>query len=363
MKILVAPNAFKGTLSALEAGEVIASNLFNKYPQVEIEIHPIADGGDGTCQLLGYSLNLPTRKVWSLDATGKPSIGTYFFEGRKAFIDVSDVSGLGQLNPQELEIRVSSTYGTGLLIKDAIDNGATEIILGLGGSATVDLAIGILQALGIIFLDKNGRELIPFSYDFFFKIKHIQKSPKFPKVSFTCICDVRNTFKGINGAIPVFGPQKGLKPEEIPLFESQSNFLIDLIYRKTNLVFEDRVGFGAAGGIATGLAAFFDTKVEIGAAYFFEKTGLEEKLISSDLIITGEGKYDNQSKSGKACFELLQLAKKNQKKIYLITSGEEQNQDGFDNILFLPALNFMENDFKKRAVKNLQELAIRIELE
>lgn len=362
MKILIAPNAFKGTLSALEAGEIIASNLLNKYSQAEVEIHPIADGGDGTCQLLGYSCNFSFRKIWSLDATGKPILGTYFFEGSKAFIDVSDVSGLGHLNPQELEIRVSSTYGTGLLIKNAIENGASEIILGLGGSATVDLGIGILQALSLIFLDEKGRELIPFSYDLLFKIRHIQKSTKLPKVSFTCICDVRNTFKGINGAIPIFGPQKGLKKEEITLFEAQSNILIDLMYQKSNLVFKDKVGFGAAGGIAAGLAAFFETKVEIGASYFFEKTGLEEKLILSDLIITGEGKYDNQSKSGKACYELLQLAKKHSKKIFLITSGDEKIQDGFDKVLHLPALNFLEKDFKVRAKKNLQELATQIEL-
>jgi glycerate kinase len=362
LKILVAPNAFKGTLSAIEAGEIIASKLLKKYPQSTIEVHPIADGGDGTCELLGYSLNLTSRKIWSLDATGKPASGTYFFDGSKAFIDVSDVSGLGKLNPNELDIRVSSTFGTGLLIKNAIENGASEIVLGLGGSATVDLGLGILQALGLIFLDKNGRELIPYSHDFFFKIKHLQKSPKFPKVSFTCICDVRNTFKGIYGAIRIFGPQKGLKQDEVTLFETQSDFIIDLLYRKSNLVFKDRQGFGAAGGIALGLSAFFETKVEIGASYFFEKTGLNKKLISSDLIITGEGKYDNQSKSGKACFELLQLAKKNKKKIFLITSGEEENLVEFDNVLILPSLNFMKKGFKEIARKNLEELSNRIEL-
>jgi len=204
--------------------------------------------------------------------------------------------------------------------------------------------------------------LIPFSYDLFFKIKHIQKSLKFPKVSFTCICDVRNTFKGINGAIPIFGPQKGLKPKEIPLFKDQSDFLIDLMYHKNKLVFEDRTGFGAAGGVAVGLSAFFETKVEIGAKYFFEKTLLKEKIISSDLIITGEGKYDNQSKSGKACYELLQLAKKNNKRILLITSGNEADQDEFSEVLIIPDLDFKKHGFKERAKKNLQELVNKIEL-
>ncbi|WP_296700384.1 glycerate kinase [Algoriphagus sp.] len=357
MKILIAPNAFKGTLSALEAGEIIASELKIKYSKSEIEIHPIADGGDGTCELLGYSLNLSSRKIWSLDATGKPIIGTYYFEGAKAYIDVSNVSGLGHLDPNQLEIRVSSTYGTGLLIKHAIENGASEIILGLGGSATIDLGVGILQALGLFFLDENGRELIPFSYDLLFKVRHIQKSPKFPKVSFICVCDVRNTFKGTEGAIPVFGPQKGLKSEEIPSYEAQCDFLLNLLFKKNNLPFIDKIGFGAAGGISAGLSGFFNTKIEIGSSYFFKKTGLEKKLVSSDLIITGEGRYDNQSKSGKACFEILQLAKKNDKKIFLITSGEELTEHEFDQVLYLPALDFSVKGFKEKARKNLQQIA------
>lgn len=362
MKILISPNAFKGTLAALEAGKIIASELEKKYPKSEIEIHPIADGGDGTCELLGHSLNLSSRRIFSLDATGKPIIGTYFFEGSKAYIDVSNVSGIGHLNPDELDVRVSSTFGTGLLIKHAIEKGASEIILGLGGSATVDLGIGILQALGLLFLDENGRELIPFSNDLLFKIRHIQKSPKFPKVSFTFVCDVRNTFKGKEGAIPVFGPQKGLKSEEIKLFEDQSDFLLNLLYKKSNLTFEDKQGFGAAGGIAAGLSGYFNTKIEIGSSFFFKKTGLEKKLVNSEVIITGEGKYDIQSKSGKACFELLQLAKKNGKKIFLITSGEELNEKEFDKVFYLPPLNFLQDGFKETARKNLQKISREIEL-
>ncbi|MEN2283059.1 glycerate kinase [Algoriphagus sp. SE2] len=362
MKILISPNAFKGTLTALEAGKILASELKHKYPQSKIEIHPIADGGDGTCELLGYSLKLSSRQIWSLDIKGKPKIGTYFYDGSKAYIDVSNVSGIGYLNPDELEIRVSSTFGTGLLIKHAIENGASEIILGLGGSATVDLGIGILQALGLLFLDENGRELTPFSYDMLFKIKHIQKPINFPKIDFTCVCDVRNKFGGDEGAIPVFGPQKGLKSVDFPEFEAQTHFLLDLLYKKNNLTFVDKQGFGAAGGIAAGLSAFFKTKIEIGSSYFFKKTGLKEKLVTSDLIITGEGKYDNQSESGKACFEILQMAKQNEKIIFLITSGEGLSKHGFDKVFYLPKLNFLLDDFKEKAKKNLKELSSQIEL-
>ncbi|MBB6328176.1 glycerate kinase [Algoriphagus iocasae] len=353
MRVLIAPNAFKGTLSGKEAGEVIASVLHDKHVNIKSHLHPIADGGDGTCQLLAESLKLIPNKVLSLNAVGRPAIGYFFKDGNRALIDVSNVSGLGELQPKELDIGLSSTYGTGILVKEAISQGCQEIVLGLGGSATIDLGIGILQALGFQFLNKNGRELVPFSSDFLFKIKHIQRSPKTAPVRFTFLCDVRNLFFGNEGAIPVFGPQKGLKISEIENYENQCEYLLDLMYRKSNRSFEDLPGFGAAGGIAAGLSAFFETKIETGATYFFEQTGLKEKVETCDLIITGEGRYDSQSKSGKACYELLKLARQFNKKIVLITSGEVSEKESFDQVLSLPDLDFNQTDLKTIARRNL----------
>lgn len=361
MKIIIAPNAFKGTLTALEAGEIIASEIQSNYPESSIEIVPIADGGDGTCELLAHSLTIAPTKVWGLNAIGKPAFGSYFLDQSKAYIDVSTFSGLGKLSIDEIDPKVASTFGTGQIIKHAIDRGANEIVLGLGGSATIDLGIGILQALGISFLDENGRDIIPFSADLLSKIKHIQKSPKIPKVQFTCLCDVRNTFRGPEGAIPVFGPQKGLKKESIPSVVQQNDFLINLLFNKGKLVFEDKPGFGAAGGIAVGLTSFFETKIETGASYFFEKINLERKVKEADLIITGEGKYDFQSRSGKACFELLQLTKKNKKPIVLITSGDEAEEEDFTSVYQLPDLDFSKDDYKNEARKNLASVAKNIQ--
>ncbi|MBN3519057.1 glycerate kinase [Algoriphagus lutimaris] len=363
MNVLIAPNAFKGTLSAIEAGEIIASSIRSRNPKASIEVIPIGDGGDGTCELLGYSLGLTFVSFWCLNAVGKPVLGSYYLNEDKAYIDVSAFSGLGQLPPHELDIKVSSTYGTGQAIQHAISKGAKEIILGLGGSATIDLGIGILQALGIHFLDANGRNLIPFSKDFLFKIKHIQKGPKIPKVKFTCLCDVKNTFGGPDGAIPVFGPQKGLISEEISKYENQCELLLEMMYRKSNLAFQDKSGFGAAGGIAAGLSGFFETKIETGATYFFGQISLEKKLEKADFLITGEGRYDNQSKSGKACFELLKLAEKYQKPIFLITSGEEALSEEFTRVYQLPDLNFQKNNFREVAKKNLKEISQTIDLE
>ncbi|MBN3582191.1 glycerate kinase [Algoriphagus aestuarii] len=362
MKVLIAPNAFKGTLSAKEAGAIIDIKLQENYPETKSQIHPIADGGDGTCQLLGEYLQLKPIQVLSLNAVGRPINGMFFQDGNKCLIDVSNVSGLGNLPPNELDIGLASSFGTGILIREAISKGCQEIVLGLGGSATIDLGIGILQALGVQFLDKNGREIPPFSPEFLFKIKHVQRSPKTPPVRFTFLCDVKNQFFGNVGAIPVFGPQKGLNKSEIPSYESQCNWLVDLMYRKANQTFEDLPGFGAAGGIAAGLSAFFETKIETGARYFFEKTGIEEKVNGSDWIITGEGRYDSQSKSGKACFELLKLARTHQKKILLITSGDVSVEEGFDEIIKLPDLNFNQANLKNRAKLNLENAIAEIDL-
>ena len=362
MKVLIAPNAFKGTITAFEAGEIIADELAKNYPDATFDLVPIADGGDGTCTLLSKSLGIPPTKVWSLDPFGKPVLGEYFLDKEKAYLDVSSVSGLGLIAAGELDARTASTYGTGLLINHAISSGAKEIILGLGGSATVDIGIGILQALGLHFLDEKGKETPPFSPDLLFRIKHIQRSPSIPSVKFNFLCDVRNYFFGEEGAIPIFGTQKGLKKQDFEEFENQSKFLLDQLYAKKKRIFEDQEGFGAAGGIAAGLSSVFESTINMGALFFFKEIGMEEKVKWADLIITGEGKYDQQSKSGKACYELMNLAKSFQKPVLIVTSGNEAAGEGFSRVLQLPDLDFESADFKSQARKNLSSLISKLKL-
>ncbi|PZX54092.1 glycerate kinase family protein [Algoriphagus chordae] len=358
MNILVSPNAFKGTMTAREAGEIIQGFVKEKFPKFTTKLLPIADGGDGTCELLTEILGLEKKLVWSLDPFGRP-VPSYFGwdpYSRKAYIDVSTASGIASLGNEALNPDVASSYGTGLLLREAIDHGAEEIVLGLGGTATVDLGIGILAALGISFLDENGRELTLFAPKYLAKIRHIQKSPRIPKVKFSCLCDVKNTFFGAKGAIPVFGPQKGVLPNEIEEFESLCGSVINRLFEKQNKVFIDQPGFGAAGGIALGLSAFFDTEIKFGSAYFFEKVKLESAVNWAEYIITGEGKYDNQSTEGKACYELMQLAHNQSKKIALISSGSESGKDLFDQVLTLPDLDFSAQDYKNKSRQNLQAL-------
>ncbi|MEX2593343.1 MAG: glycerate kinase [Anditalea sp.] len=357
MKFLIAPNAFKGTIEAEKAAWIIQDAILNELSDAELEICPIADGGDGTCLLLGKQLNLTVYKFAALNPIGRPVPGFVFLNKsqRTAYLDVSTVSGIKWLKSHEVEARVTSSFGTGELILKAMEEGAQHLVLGLGGSATVDMGTGILRAMGFVFLDQRGREIPMFSPGFLSRIAHIQRPVKPLSVRFTCLCDVRNSFFGKEGAIPVFGPQKGLKPEDLNKYEQDARHFFDLLRSKSDFDLVDQAGFGAAGGIALGLSAFFSVKIEEGAKFFFDQVEMERKIEKADWIITGEGKYDAQSAGGKGSFELLQLAKNHGKQIILITSGMEGGKSGFDEVIRLKDLDFKSADFKEQAEKNLYE--------
>jgi glycerate kinase len=357
MRYLIAPNAFKGTLTAEEAAELITYAL-SKQTGAECILQPVADGGDGTCALLIESLGLEKISAMTLNAVGQPIRGYFGWDAvlKKAYLDLATASGIGTLERHQKDPAITSTYGTGILIRKALELGAEEIVLGLGGSATVDMGTGILNALGFLFLDENGREIPMFSPGFLSRVKHIQRTPMTPKIKFTCLCDVRNPFLGANGAVRVFGPQKGIESDKLTSFESSCEHMLGLFIRRSKKEWVDQPGFGAAGGVAMGLQFFFDTEIKFGATHFFELVQIGEKLRQTDWIITGEGQYDFQSSEGKASFELLKLAKANQKKIALITSGSGGREAGFDLVLELPALDFSSPDFKEKARENLLRL-------
>lgn len=358
MKFLIAPNAYKGTFTALEAIALIQEVLIELRPSSISCCQAVADGGDGTCALLADSLGLERIACLSLNAIGQPIAGFFAWDesSKTAYLDVSTCSGLGVLPTHAREPSLTSTFGTGILVQHAIQKGAKHLILGLGGSATIDLGLGILQALGFLFLDKNGRELPAFSPAFLKRSRHIQRPLRLPDLSFTCLCDVRNPFFGLNGAVRIFGPQKGVKEAEIEATEVSTAAMVELLLRKSPCPVLDQPGFGAAGGIAFGLAQFFPCSMEYGAQYFFEQVNLEEKVKQVDWILTGEGQYDLQSEEGKACFELKQLAHKHGKKIALIASGKEGYASGFDAVLELPALDFSGLNYKKKAQEEFQGL-------
>jgi len=355
-RILIAPNAFKGTLTAREAGEIIAKT-FEKYSsESSFHICPIADGGDGTCELITDYLQLEKRNHWTLDPVGRPIQANYGWnpDERKAFIDVSSASGLGGLELSLQNPKNTSTFGTGVLIHEAIKNGCKRIVLGLGGSATIDLGLGILQKLGIIFLDKNGRELPAFSPNFLSQIEHIQVKHPVMDLEFECLCDVSNTFFSKEGAIPVFGKQKGLEEEEFESYERVCEKVIQLLEKKSKRDIKDIVGFGAAGGIAFGLSYFFEVNMKPGAPFFFDSVQIHELIQEADLVITGEGRFDIQSAQGKGPFELKKLCDNYGKDCLLISSGDAGKEAGFSHFLQLPDLDLTKPNVKNEATRSLE---------
>lgn len=363
MNILIAPNAFKGSLEADDAASIIGDILFSRDKAIGLDICPIADGGDGTCHLLGKALGLKRIQLYALDAIGRPYLGYYFLNEKEqtAYLDISTVSGLKSLRPFEINPLIASSYGTGEMIQDAISKNIKNFIIGLGGSASIDLGIGILRALGYLFLDNKGRELCMFAESFLQKVSFLQLPIKKSDLHFTFLCDVDNTFFGDLGAIPVFGPQKGLQEASQAHYLKDCIRMIDIFSKKAKTRIADKVGFGAAGGIAYGLSHFFHVDIKMGSKFFFEQVNMEDRVRHADMIITGEGRYDQQSASGKGSYELLLLAKKYQKKIILITSGTEGIQDGFDHVIQLPDLDFENHDFKKIAIENFKNISLTID--
>lgn len=359
MHFLVAPNAFKGTISADIAAELIQEGIQERYPDSNVVLEPIADGGDGTCQLLGKSSGFQKVEVFGLDPLGRSKVGFYFLEADTAYLDVSTLSGIRHLQPNDLDPSVCSTFGTGQLIMHAVGKGVKNIVLGLGGSATIDMGLGILAALGFTFLDQQGREITPYSPEMLFKIAHIQRPLYHRDLRFTCLCDVNNLFFGAEGAIPVFGPQKGLQPQQMESFANKCLQVVKMLSAKSGIAFEDKAGFGAAGGIAVGLSFFYFVSIEMGANYFFNKVNLENKIKAADVVITGEGRYDQQSAAGKGPYELLKLAKKAGKTCILITSGNAGLETGFDQVIHLPDIDFNKPNMAEVAQENLYNSVIQ----
>jgi glycerate 2-kinase len=355
MNWLVAPNAFKGTIEADRAAELIKEAIMASNVAHKVSSCPIADGGDGTCYLLSEILGLEKINALACGPLGRPMAGFFSMEEitRTAFLDVSTVSGIKWLKEFQKDPWTCSSYGTGELVVRAIAQGAKEIVMGLGGSATVDMGTGILRALGFLFLDEGGREIPVFSPGFLDKVAHIQQTKTNIDIKFTILCDVENTYFGDRGAIPVFGPQKGLKEGDLGKFEAASKKVFDLLRKKSRLNLVDKKGFGAAGGIALGLSAFFDTRLVSGAGYFFEKVQMADRIRNADIIITGEGRYDQQSDEGKGSYELLKMAHALGKQIWLITSGMDARGSGFDRVLELPDLDFGSAELVSQAEQNL----------
>lgn len=314
MHILVAPNAFKNSLDAIPSAEAIRNGLLQSRLHCTCECFPIGDGGDGTAKLLIRKLQGTVVQCQVHDPLRRIIDSSFGLvdEGNTAVIEMADASGLRLLSPRELNPLQATSFGTGELIREALNRNVKKIIMGIGGSATVDGACGILQALGIRFLDTHGNELmnLPAGLADLDEIDLSGLDPRIIDCNLMILCDVDNYLLGIHGAASVFGPQKGAKEKDVLLLDSALAKFRETVLRKTGKDMGTVKHGGAAGGTAAGLYALLNAKLVNGIDQFLEITGFENALAAADLLITGEGSIDEQTLHGKAPYGVAVLAKK-----------------------------------------------------
>ena len=303
MKILIAPNAFKGSLKALEVAENIREGLHLADPTIETTLCPIADGGEGTVEIFVETVGGTYRTCEVFNAIGEPITARYgiLSDRRTAVLELAEASGLGQLPLSKLAPMRATTYGTGQLIKDALDQGCRKIILGLGGSATTDAGTGILKALGVRFLNESDFEIPPGGggLGYLEKIDTSGLDPRLADCEIILPCDVSNPLLGPSGTANVFAEQKGANKEQVHFLEENLVHFTQLTQQQTGIDIGNMEKGGAAGGTSAGLFAFLQASLISGIDFMLHQIGFEEKLRNAQFLITAEGKLDAQSLEGK----------------------------------------------------------------
>lgn len=314
MHVLIAPNAFKNSLDAMKVAIAIEQGLKQSRLDCTTECFPIADGGDGTCGLIIERCKGGIVPQQIHDPLGRKIDSRFgLINNRKtAVIEMADGSGLRLLKKEELNPMQTSSYGTGELINTALDKGVSKIIIAMGGSATVDGGCGILKALGIDFLDKEGKRLkaIPNDLLKMVKIDDSGLDRRINNTEIVILCDVNNKLLGPEGAAAVFGPQKGASPSNVKLLD---NFLSNFAAVSKAQLGKDMTVIkhgGAAGGATAGLHTWLNAKLVNGIEYFLSLTGFDQALQKADLVITGEGSIDTQTLQGKGPYGVAVEAKK-----------------------------------------------------
>jgi glycerate kinase len=313
MHILIAPNAFKHSLDAASAAEAIREGFLQSKLNCDCECFPVGDGGDGTASLLIKKFNGKTIKSTVLDPLGRKiniSFGLVD-NGKTGVIEMADASGIRLLEPAELDPLHATSFGTGELMRQALDTGVRKIILCIGGSATIDGGTGILKALGIRFLNavNNDLENLPASLIDLSTIDTSKLDTRILNCELIILCDVENELLGEGGAATIFGPQKGARPEDISTLEAALVKFCDVTRQHNGKDMSLLKHGGAAGGVAAGLSVFLNARLVNGIEHFLGITKFNEALQKADIIITGEGSIDEQTLNGKAPFGVAQKAK------------------------------------------------------
>lgn len=335
MKIIIASDSFKGSLPAIEIGETVKRGLLKHSTQLEVLNIPMADGGEGTVDALVHATGGKKKHVRVFDPLMREIDGHYGVLGNEktAVIEMAIASGLPLLEKDEYNPLVTNTFGTGQLIKDALDQGCREFIIGIGGSATNDGGMGMLQALGVKFLNKSGDELTGggLSLIDLHKINVESIDSRIKESKFEVACDVQNPLCGPNGASYIYGPQKGATEKMVEILDSALMKFAQCIKGDLGIDVLNMPGAGAAGGLGAGLLSFLGAELRRGIDIVIEKSGLEAHVSDADIVITGEGKLDYQTQFGKTPYGVAKLAKKYSVPVIAICGGIDNANALYDH--------------------------------
>lgn len=312
MKIIIAPDKFKGSLTSAEVCNAIKQGILLADAGADVHSFPMADGGDGFAAVLQYYMQTETVPCSAVDPLNRPMHTSYQWSplNKIAIIELAAASGLVLLETAERNPMKTTTYGTGLLIKDAISRGAGKIILGIGGSATNDAGTGILSALGFTFVDARNELVLPAGENLL-RIQAIIPPSVLPAIQLVIACDVENVLYGPEGAAVIYAPQKGATPAQVEWLDKGLRHFAGIMSPYTNSDMANKKGMGAAGGIAAGVLPFFDAVLKPGTQIVIEASNIMDSLPDADLIITGEGTIDGQSRNGKLISHITAMAKRN----------------------------------------------------
>ena len=353
MNILVAMNAFKGTLSSVDVNEIVKNHLESLNHKVWTM--PISDGGDGFLDAISQGLEGSFIEVESFDPLNRTIKEKIFMIKDKAYIELAKVSGLNLLSKEEQNPLNTSTYGLGLMIKQAIYKGAKHIYIGAGGSATHDCGIGMLQALGVRFYHHgkmieerlSGKHLsLITSFDLSYLEDLIEH------IDFEVVTDVKNTLLGDQGAAHIYAKQKGASKDDLILLEKATIHFADIVEGYKKEKFRDTEGSGAAGGIGFGFVSFLDATLHPGIEFMIDLLHIEEAIKKVDLIIVGEGKLDQQTIYGKAPYGIAKIAKKHQKKVIgIFAIKDDLKEDDFLDQAYVIVPKYASNHQSMNAPK------------
>jgi glycerate kinase len=375
MRILIAPDKFKGALNAWEVAENIAKGLRDALPDAKIDIASMADGGEGTAEAICEARGCSWIKCKAHNPLGRDIDASYgWVENKKlAVMEMSEAAGMRRLSESERDPVRATTFGVGEMILDAAGRGANEVIVGLGGSATNDGGFGMARALGFKFFS-NARELT----EDVTELRNLttieasvvagvspasakmQPTRLPPQLRIIVAVDVQNPLLGDNGATRVFGPQKGASKDDISVLERALTRLADVVTKEFDFDYRDKPGAGAAGGLGFGLMSFCGAAIRPGFDVVAEAVGLESKMKEVDIVITGEGSLDRQTLEGKTPAGVARLARKLGKKVFAIVGrydGNRQVHELFDEIYQLARSGMSEKEQMKRARELLREKA------